>query len=72
MLASPPVRAEMDEELVAKTPRCSVVAKASRSLYGDAPPFMTVEGHKMLSCLREHCHGLDKTYGTAEVVAARK
>ena len=49
MLASPPVRAEMDEELVAKTPRCSVVAKASRSLYGDAPPFMTVEGHTMLS-----------------------
>ena len=49
MMASPPVRNEMDEELVAKAMWCSVVAKASRSLYGDPPPFLMFEGYKMLN-----------------------
>eukprot|EP00439_Symbiodinium_sp_Y106_P057653 s1399_g8.t1 len=49
MLASPPARSELDEELIAKTMWCSMVAKASRSLYSDPPPFVMFEGYKMLN-----------------------
>ena len=62
MMASPPTRSELDEELIAKTMWCSMVAKASRSLYGDPPPFVMMEGYKMLNYVK-NAMGWEKPTG---------
>ncbi|CAE7758600.1 RE1 [Symbiodinium sp. CCMP2456] len=49
ILASPPMRTRADEELLAKTMWCSLTAKAARVARGDSPPFVMIEGVKIMN-----------------------
>ena len=48
-MASPPMRTGADEELLAKTMWCSVVSKAARAARNEPPPFLMIEGAKVMS-----------------------
>ncbi|CAE7595668.1 unnamed protein product [Symbiodinium sp. CCMP2456] len=49
ILPSPPMRTKADEELLAKTMWCSLIAKAARVARGASPPFVMIEGAKIMN-----------------------
>ena len=61
LMASPPMRATVDEELVAKAMWCSLAAKATRAHYIDTPAFVMFEGAKMMSYLKSRPEGKNPT-----------
>ena len=47
------MRTKADEELLAKTMWCSLVAKAARAVRGDPPPLTMIEGVKVMNHMEE-------------------
>ncbi|CAE7383237.1 unnamed protein product, partial [Symbiodinium necroappetens] len=53
VLASPPSRTKMDDELIAKTMWFSLVAKAACIVQAKPPPFVMIEGKKLMGYLEK-------------------
>ena len=52
VLSSPPMRSKTDEELVAKAMWFSLIAKAARATLDRPPPFVPIEGKKVLAYMQ--------------------
>ncbi|OLP75490.1 Copia protein [Symbiodinium microadriaticum] len=62
VLASPPVRSQMDEELIAKAMWISLVARGATSWHCKHPAFIMFEGEKLLQQMRsEELKGVSKS-----------